>query len=554
MKIESNVIYLELSSDYSTEKKNFEEIRKAFSYVQENESFTKVVFPEGKYLCSNELAHLQMEKVYNGNFRYGDDTNVMVLLKNVSNLEIEGNGCTLVFEGIMTPFDFYLCSNVEIKNLTIDWLRPAFTEGVAISVSDHEALIKLNEGYHLNGGESVPSYQDCDNVTGKLSGLCIFGNKEKLEKVSDDTFLLSNEFVSGIKPGNRVIMRHILDCATSFHLLECTNFSFSDVTLHTTPGMGIIGHKSTELSFERLCVKPSNGRMLSTTADATHFISCYGKISFNDCYFTFMGDDAVNVHGFYLGVKEVINSRELLLTSRIRPQDGVFDVPHAFDTVEFVKSDTLYPYGTAQIIEVKNIDEENKLVQVVLDRDLPDEFQIEDVLANTTKTAELVFSNCTVEKIRGRAVLVQTRGAIIENCRFENCTGQGVHIDTATGWWESIGTRNITIRNNSFLNCGYGSTKYCDSVGVVIETECSIAKTGVHKQINISDNYIKGENTGILVRCADGVTIENNTFEIDEAHKLIDIDFAENVQVSGENISANRIKIGNNTQNISIKN
>lgn len=553
MKIKSDILYLEFSSNPLFKKENFEEIKKSFLFAQNN-NIRKIVFPTGTFFFSNDMAKKQMEKVFNGTFTYSEDINVMVSLKNVSDIEIEGNNSTLIFEGLITPFDFFMCNNISIKDLTIDWLRPAFSEGIVEKVSQDEAVIKVNEKYHLNGGEAVPSYQDCDNDTGMLSGLCIFGNKEKLVKAASQTFILKNEFISGVKQGNRIIMRHILDCVTSFHLLECKNVSFSNIIIHATPGMGIICHKSADLSFERLCVKPSHGRMLSTNADATHFISCFGKISFNNCFFSFMGDDAVNVHGFYLAVKKIISSRELLLAAQIRPQDGVFDVPDVFDNIEFVKSDTLYPYAKAQIIEVKDIDMDNKLVQVVLDTDLPEEFELSDVLGNTTKTAELIFVNCEVENIRGRAVLIQTRDVLIENCRFKNCTGQGVHIDTATGWWEAIATRNITVRKNHFLNCGYGSTKYCDSVGVVIETECGKPKIGVHKYINISDNYITGENTGILVRCADGVDIKNNIFEIDENYMQVDIDYSKNVKVTGGNFSKNSINIGDNTSNISIDN
>lgn len=553
MRVESEVLYLEFHTESLSERDNFEEIRKAFLFVQNN-NIEKIVFPSGSFLFSNDAAQKHMEKVLDGSFDYREKRNIMVSLENVSNIEIEGNNSTLIFKGFIAPFDFFMCNNLVIKNLTIDWQRPAFSEGIAEKISQNEVCIKVDENYDLKGGEAVPSYQDCDNDTGVLSGLCVFGNREKLVKTSSQTVALKNEFASSVKAGNRVIMRHVLNGVPCFHLLECKNIQFYNVVIHATPGMGIIGHKSAELSFEKLCVKPSQGRMLSTNADATHFISCYGNITFKNCFFSSMGDDAVNVHGFYLAVKKIISPRELLLTIEVRPQDSVFDTPQLFDQVEFVKRSTLFPYAEAQIIEVKNIDMDNSLVQIVLDRDLPENFELSDIVANTTKTAKLMFLNCTVKNIRGRAALVQTRNALIENCCFENCTGQGVHIDTATGWWESIGTRNVTVRKNKFLNCGYGSTKYCDGVGVVIETECSESKTGIHKGINISDNYIKGKNTGILVRCADGVNIENNIFEIDEAFAHIDIDFSENVKIFGENFSEDRIRIGKETDNISVEN
>lgn len=552
MKIVSDILHIELSAHQSFEKRNFEEIKAAFLFAQNN-NIRKIIFPSGTFFVSNNIAEVQMEKMLGAEFKRREVQNVMASLDGASDIEIEGNNSTLIFRGIIAPFDFYRCNNITVKNITIDWERPVFSIGTAEKISSGEITVRFDEEYALKGGEPVVSYQDYDAESGGFSGFCIFEGVEKLEKTSEQTVLLKNEFASAVKKGNRVIMRHIYSFAPCFHLLECANFTFCGVVIHTAPGMGIICHKSADLSFENLCVQPSHGRLLSTNTDATHFISCFGRISFNKCFFSFMGDDAVNVHGFYLAVKEKKSSRELILTVESSIQDDVFDSPQHLDKVEFVKRDTLYPYAEAKIIEVKDIDAENNTVRVTFDRDLPENFELTDVIANASKTASLTFSNCTVKNIRGRALLIQTRNAVVENCLFENCTGQGVHINTAAGWWESIGTRNIIVRRNRFLNCGYGSTKYCDSVGVVIETECSVLKTGVHKNTEISDNYIEGSNTGILVRCADSVKIKNNFFFLDEKFNQVDIDYSDNVEISGGNLLKHKIKTGHNAFNVSVK-
>ena len=37
---------------------------------------------------------------------------------------------------------------------------------------------------------------------------------------------------------------------------------------------------------------------MSTNTDATHFSSCYGKLTLQNCVFEGHGDDAVNVHNY----------------------------------------------------------------------------------------------------------------------------------------------------------------------------------------------------------------------------------------------------------------
>jgi len=129
-------------------------------------------------------------------------------------------------------------------------------------------------------------------------------------------------------------------------------------------------------------------------------------------------------------------------------------------------------------------------------------------------------------------MLIQNRKTVIKNNLFEGCTGQGVHISTATGWWESIGTRDIEISNNRFIDCGYGITKYCDAVGVVVEVEAEKAVAGVHKNIVIKDNFIQGENTGIKLSGAENVKLYNNTFS--GCKKSYDISDCKNIDLDGE--------------------
>ena len=166
-----------------------------------------------------------------------------------------------------------------------------------------------------------------------------------------------------------------------------------------------------------------------------------------------------------------------------------------------------------------------------------------DLLANVSKCARFEFINCTAYNVRGRAVLVQTREALIENCCFENCTGQGVHVDTAAPWMESIGTRDVVIHNNRFINCGNGITNYCDASGITIETECDNPCVGVHKNIVIEDNLFSGGvKPAILVKCADGVKIMNNRL-LSKNH-AVHIEYTKNVEFSGNNFNIDRISVG----------
>ena len=284
-----------------------------------------------------------------------------------------------------------------------------------------------------------------------------------------------------------------------------------NVTLHSGCGMGVIAHKCGNLDFDGYRDIPALGRPMSTNTDATHFISCNGKISMRGCEFEGMGDDAVNVHGFYITVTEILDDKTVAATIEAAVQDGITDIPDRGDIVEFSARDTLLPFAKG---EIASVDANEKSLSLVIGfkAKLPDAVKAGCVMGNTSKAAEFSAENCTVKNIRGRAMLIQTRNAVIKNNLFEGCTGQGVHISTAAGWWESIGTRNVEVSSNRFIDCGYGITKYCDAVGVVVEDEAERQAAGVPKNMTITNNYIKGENVGIKASGVDGITISGNTF------------------------------------------
>ena len=66
------------------------------------------------------------------------------------------------------------------------------------------------------------------------------------------------------------------------------------------------------------------------------------------------------------------------------------------------------------------------------------------------------------------------------------------------------------MTDNKFIDCGFGSTKYCDAIAVVIETEAKEQAIGVHNGITIKDNIVIGNGTPFSLACCENVAIKNN--------------------------------------------
>jgi len=309
-----------------------------------------------------------------------------------------------------------------------------------------------------------------------------------------------------------VIIRHIYTYRHGINLFNCENVSIRDFTIHALPGMGVFGTRTQNITLKNYQVRPSGNRIMSGNVDATHFVSCTGTIEIDSSYFQGMGDDATNVHSFYYTVGERLDQQTIraYICHSFSHGEKMNDYPDVGDQVEFVRKETLYGYATAKIIAA-DFDATTKETIIKFDKPLPDDFEKTDLVANLSKHARLKFTNNVVRDIRGRGILVQTRDAIIENNSFEYCTGQGVHVNTAYPWMESIGTRDVVIRNNRFLACGFGVTDYCDAIAVVVETEAEKPFVGIHKNLIIEDNYvIGGFKPAFYLSCLDGALIRRN--------------------------------------------
>lgn len=474
-----------------------------------------ILLPEGTYAIYNQKALDLRKKLLTGEIsatdyaRWIEERNVVFNVKEMETFSIIGNHTKLLFDGLLGAFDFTNVKRAILQGISLDWLHTFYFTATVEHIENDEIIAKTNTA--LAGGEPIVSFQNYDLKTGIQKGMCVFEGVSNVYRKENGTISFYCKDNKGLSVNDGIIARYLYNFAPVIHFYCCEEVVVEDVTVHSGCGMGVVAHKCGDLTFEKYRNVPSGEQKMSTNTDATHFINCYGDITFCNCEFEAMGDDAVNVHGFYMTIKKIIDSKNVVAVIEAASQDGILATPDSGDEVEFSRRDTLLPYGQNRIVAV-GVDEGQSEILLEFQDEIPESVKIGDCIGNTSKVARLTVENCTVKNIRGRAMLIQTRDVMIANNLFQNCTGQGVHIDTATGWWESIGTRNVRVISNKFIDCGYGLTKYCDAVGVVVEVEAEKAVEGVHKNIMIQDNYIQGENTGIKASGVEGLTLKGNVF------------------------------------------
>jgi len=484
-----------------------------------------------------------------------------------NNLTIEGNDAEIVGHDLANLFVFNNCTNITIRNLTIDWNPLPFTEGRIVAVEDDHFDMEVTGPHTARVGLGVDAILGYDPKARRLSRRYIDhyqkGFKKGTELVSPEVMRVFLGFhdrfrdgddAAGILPpvGTWVNIRHPAYGPGAFSFSQCTKVQVENITIYCSPGFGLHGYGSEDIVLKKLKVmpKPGSGRWMSTTVDATHFSGCRGTLIMEDCIFEGMGDDATNIHGGYGVVAEQLDEKTLSLRR-------IGTMPQIGDRLELGSGDNpLVPYTTATVSSVK-ADKNTRGAVVQFSEALPEQTGEGDIVGNASTCPVVRIRRCTVYRNRARGFLIKTRDVIIENCTFQSTSSAALNINSDINvWWESIGTRDVVVRNNQFIDCKFESSYHDALIDIFAELPGGQqASAGVHRRITIENNIIRNTGgTAIKVGSADGVVIHNNIFD-NPGDEAVFVHNSRNIQITGNKLTNSKLglKIGDGCEPATIK-
>ncbi|MFC1765186.1 right-handed parallel beta-helix repeat-containing protein, partial [Planctomycetota bacterium] len=295
-------------------------------------------------------------------------------------------------------------------------------------------------------------------------------------------------------------------------LNRASNIRLENINIFHAGGMGLIAERSEDITLHKfnVCLRPGTKRLVSTTADATHFVSCRGSLRFEQCLFENMLDDATNVHGIYTRVVKPTGPNRLLARIVHFQQHG-FDFADPGDDIRFSCSQTLLPQGRARVKTVRPINEE--IFEITFYEPIDRYLNSETILDNLSWQPDVFMHDCTVRNNRARSILLTTAGdVLISENRFERSSMSNILIEgDAYFWHESGPVRRIRIERNRFidLNPTSPSIKIAARRSDPGENpEC------YHRNIVIADNIFELHGTEILQALGtQGLTFRNNRIQ-----------------------------------------
>ncbi len=231
--------------------------------------------------------------------------------------------------------------------------------------------------------------------------------------------------------------------------------------MHYLHGFGILGQLSRDLTIHdvRFQADPASGRHTASYADFVNLSSVGGHVRIEGCVFDVAHDDAINVHGTYLVVRERADDRTVVLEYR-HPETAGFPAFHAGDEIEFIERATLAADGAirARVVAVdgpngRDDTHDPTTMTVTVDRALPTDLVAERWAAeNISYSPDVTITGNVFAGIPTRGVLLTARGrCVIEGNTFDDTGMAGVYVSgDAEEWFESGPVRDLTIRGNEF--------------------------------------------------------------------------------------------------------
>lgn len=452
-------------------------------------------------------------------------------LTEFKNLEIKGEGTCLDFVGYIVPFWISKAENIHVSGVSIDYTTPFHSEALITQVTDEYVDVRFDANefpYRVHCGclrfDNKPTGSEAFN-------LMLEFDREKREPAwhAIDYWVDETERCEALPNGDVRILRKnlkanvgnvfVFGCnhrkVPGFVISDSKDVSVCDVNVYHTGGMAFVAQRSENIELNHVMVTcpPGKDRIVSATADATHFSNCSGFVRLVDCVFENQKDDATNIHGVYAMITEVESPNTVVVKYMHEAQFGFHFIRQGMN-VEIVDNGSLVTNCVRQVADCEVINKEYE--RVVFLEALPECVGVEYVVAQTDEYPDVLIKGCTIRNNRARGILLGSRGQIVIDSNYFHVPGAAILLEgDGSYWYEQSGVRDLEIRNNVFENCNYGSPHWgnaCIAVGTGIWKDRKVSR--YHRNLKIHGNVFRCFDPRILnIYCTENVDFHGNIME-----------------------------------------
>ena len=417
-------------------------------------------------------------------------------LHSLKNITIDGCGSTLQMNGEMTSFVLDRCEGIILKNLNIDYKHPTQTEVEVLEEGKDYLIVQVHptsqyrivdeqlewygDGWSFKNG-IAQSYDRASNMTWR--------SWSPMENLIRAVELRPNVLYLQYKEKPQVGLHIVFQMRDSFRdevsgfVNRSKNVQLENLNFYYLGNFGVVCQYSENVTFDRcnFAPRPDSGRTNAGFADFIQVSGCRGMIDIRNSRFSGAHDDPINIHGTHLRVTEFLSPNRLKVRF-MHDQTFGFEAFFKGDDIELVDPLSLLAVEKAKVKEAKLVTPRE--MELTLSGPLsPEVIQRKDlVVENVLWTPEVRITNNYFERIPTRGILITTRRkSLIEGNTFYGMQMSGILVaDDGLSWYESGPVHDLTIRRNTFFNCGEPI--------INIDAENREYKGTVHKNITIEEN------------------------------------------------------------------
>ncbi|MDP0495925.1 MAG: right-handed parallel beta-helix repeat-containing protein [Verrucomicrobiota bacterium JB024] len=471
----------------------------------------------------------------------GDDLDqIALLLADLSNLTLAGQGTELILHKTASALVFRRCRNIVVSGLAIDWENPPYAQGVVVKEYNGALDIQLEPGYDPEQAGTVNMVMRFDSgsrllddkepVTLHCGRKAVSQGSVVLEYVYApwETFSLGDGVVRmqcndeagqqlqrALREGDLILLRYGDYRNNGITIMDSDRIALRDVSIYAAAGMGYWANNSSNLHLDGFAIepRPGSGRLMSVTADGVHFKDCFGVLMMENSTVVRQADDCLNIKSRYHRILEQFGER---LTLKLwRPNSMVPEEGERFALFS--------AYGEELgSLTLSNIE--------ATDDPLVWEAQIDPTAARNWKTdaallasldrspERVVVRNCNLGENRGRGILLQARNVLIEGNRIHSTSDRAIWVThDPVRFGEAFPPSQVMIRNNRIIDC----PRLWRNSAIQISAFLTEVPPGVraYADIQILDNELTelpfDRASGITVADATDVVIAGNILRKD---------------------------------------
>lgn len=468
-------------------------------------------------------------------------------------LTVEGNGAEFLFHGRLIPFALNGTTDCTLRHFSIDFVQPQIAQAEIVEnsagrgitlrmapwvnyrVTEDSGLETYDKSWTNRLGAAIAFERDTRHIVYNTGDLGL--NTDGIEDLGDRKVRLPKWHDARLVPGTVLAMRSWHRPTPGIFLNECRDTRIEDVKVHYAEGMGLLAQRCTNVTLEKfgVCLRGSDDpRYFTTQADATHFSQCRGHIRSNGGLYEHMMDDAINIHGVYLRVKERRDDYTVL-ASYEHGQAWGFAWGDPGDEVQFIRSRTMETAGAVnRIAAIEPVGQAGvtgaKAFVIRMEQPLDsaivggEAFGIE----NLTWTPTVEFRHNVVRNNRARGALFSSpRRTVVEDNLFDHTSGTAILLcGDCNGWYESGACRDLLIRRNTFINALTSMYQFTNAVISIypeipdLEQQKAYFHGGKRGAIRIEDNTFEAFDAPLLyAKSVDGLVFKDNVLRTNNDYR-----------------------------------